>query len=263
MNRAERLNKLAGLFGEEQLTNEANDQIKIGAHEIKSWVDNLAKLTRLLNLNLDPNSEWAKEAMFLANMVWGDIATYKHQIKDSSVELRRLKLSEDDTFSARKEKLAKLFVASNRVMRDELEKIDSQIKAITDKHGKTPVRELLDHPDMAVLDDLSRRKNRINQDLMMWKQTAPQITDANMDSYIGKWKKLNDQIRDLNEDMGIEDGEEEYIMAPEVRVLVHQKKDIEEALDDFDDNWKQDYFGRGEDEDMDELESVDTMRNYR
>ncbi len=188
-----------------------------------------------------------------------------------------------DAFVVRIHKVAALFDESKETqLMKELQNVENKRQEIVDKHGKTPAVQLLNHPDMALIDRLNDEERSINNELMklnpaykptglfgvVWRgkknpepkhYTGIVITDANMEGWVKKWLKLNNEMRDMEDDLGMmdEDGDAD----PEYKKLAIERKDIKAALDDFDDNWMRDYF---DDSDMpDEVEPAMTMRDYR
>lgn len=87
----------------------------------------------------------------------------------------------------------------------------------------------------------------------------PHITDANMEHWIKQWTKLNNEMRNMEDEFGLMDEEADAV--PEYKRLARERKDIKQALDNFDDRWMRDYFG--DDELGDEVEPALTMTDYK
>lgn len=185
----------------------------------------------------------------------------------------------------RKKKLADLFIEAGifdgytaKQLHDEKVKLMAEVRRLFElAPSKDGVSSIDDNvPELkkqylevenklnAVLDEMEKRELVPPRRVNIWKDdkkfkatdedAPPTITDNNIDAYIKKWVKLNNEINDMEDE---EYGEDH----PDMRKLMRERKNIERALDDFDDNWMRDYFG--DEEPMDEVESVETMRNYR
>lgn len=136
------------------------------------------------------------------------------------------------------------------IMLEEEEHHDELQRILMDVPGKDNVEV---HEELEI-DAFEERKYKMAQLF-----GPPHITDENMDHWIKQWVKLNNAMRDMEDEVGImdEDGDAD----PEYKRLARDSKEIKQALDEFDDHWMRDYFG--DTELGDEVEPALTMTDYQ